>query len=85
LKRASAPLLRCTAMEHGGGQDGASQRVAEMLSAYEGRPKYYVCVREHLYGNCWLGRLTSNEGEQDGADGHASMGGGSEDSHVVLS
>jgi hypothetical protein len=85
LKCTSAPLLRRTAMEHGGGQDGASQRVAEMLGAYEGRLKYYVCVREHLYGNCWLGRLTSSEGEQDGADGHASMGGGSEDGHVVLS
>jgi hypothetical protein len=85
LKHASAPLPRRAAMEHGGGQDGASQRMAEMLGAYEGRLKYYVCVREHVYGNCWFGRLTSGEGEQDGADGHVSMGGGSEDGHVVLS
>jgi hypothetical protein len=55
------------------------------LGAYEGWLEYYICVKEHLHDNCWLGCLTSSEGEQDGADGHASMGGGSEDDHVVLS
>ncbi|XP_010278574.1 PREDICTED: EID1-like F-box protein 3 [Nelumbo nucifera] len=35
------------------------------LGSHEGRLEYFVCLNGHLYGTCWLARLSSDDEDDD--------------------
>jgi hypothetical protein len=54
------------------------------MGSDEGRLEYFVRVRGHVCGNCWLTHLSSSEGEHDVDSDDTPEGGNDEDGHVPL-
>jgi hypothetical protein len=43
------------------------------LDTHDGRVEYFVCLRSHLQGSCWLVYLSDCEGEGERNDGFDSL------------